>query len=35
MIRAITDSIELEEASDEHEHHHCHWGHCCGHCKHD
>jgi hypothetical protein len=35
MIRAITDSIELDEDEDGHEHHHCHGGHCCWHCKHD
>lgn len=36
MIRAITESIELpEDDEEETEHHHCHWGHCCGHCKHD
>lgn len=37
MIRAITDSIELDEDEDEdgHEHHHCHGDHCCWHCKHD
>ena len=34
MIRAITDSIELED-EDEHDHHHCHGDHCCWHCKHD
>lgn len=33
MIRAITDSIELpEEKSHKH---HCHWDHCCWHCKHN
>ena len=34
MIRAITESIELPE-EDEEEHHHCHWDHCCWHCKHN
>jgi hypothetical protein len=34
MIRAITESIELPE-KDEEEHHHCHWDHCCWHCKHN
>ena len=35
MIRAITDSIELPEDENEHEHH-CHEDHhCCGHCKHN
>ena len=34
MIRAISESIELPE-EDEEEHHHCHWDHCCWHCKHN
>lgn len=33
MIRAITDSIELPE--DKPHEHHCHWDHCCWHCKHN